>query len=47
VSDGSGPKPDGSSPIEARFHAEVVALVAIERAQARPGEPAVDLEVDK
>ncbi len=31
--------------IEARFHAEVVALVAIERGEAVPGAPPVDLEV--
>ena len=31
--------------IEARFHAEVVALVAIERGETVPGAPPVDLEV--
>ncbi len=33
--------------IEARFHAEVVALVAIERGETAPGAPAVDLEVER
>ena len=31
--------------IEARYHAEVVALIAIERGESLPGAPPVDLEV--
>ncbi len=31
--------------IEARYHAEVVALIAIERGESVPGAPPVDLEV--
>ena len=33
--------------IEARYHAEVVALVAIERGECVPGAPPVDLEVER
>jgi len=33
--------------IEARYHAEVVALVAIERGESVPGAPPVDLEVER
>ncbi len=32
--------------IEARYHAEVVALIAIERGESVPGAPPVDLEVE-
>ena len=33
--------------IEARYHAEVVALIAIERGESVPGAPPVDLEMDR
>ena len=33
--------------IEARYHAEVVALIAIERGESVPGAPPVDLEVER
>ena len=33
--------------IEARYHAEVVALVAIERGETMPGAPPVELEVER
>jgi propanediol dehydratase large subunit len=33
--------------IEARYHAEVVALIAIERGESAPGAPPVDLEVER
>jgi propanediol dehydratase large subunit len=33
--------------IEARYHAEVVALVAIERGESAPGAPPVDLEMQR
>ena len=33
--------------IEARYHAEVVALVAIERGESVPGAPPVELEVER
>ena len=33
--------------IEARYHAEVVALIAIERGESAPGAPPLDLEVER
>ena len=33
--------------IEARYHAEVVALIAIERGESVPGAPPVDLEMER
>jgi propanediol dehydratase large subunit len=33
--------------IEARYHAEVVALIAIERGESSPGAPPVDLEMER
>ena len=33
--------------IEARYHAEVVALIAIERGESVPGAPPVDLEIER
>ena len=37
--------PPTEQAIEARYHAEVVAMVAVERAACRPGAPPVDLEL--